>query len=115
MLSTEGIVLPAKVIRRGIETYTMHVEQGSTVIETPLREQRIASVFRGFGPKGTTNEEFESFDNYLLSECVAKGANKIHDKVKEVVRTPKGILIKTKNYQLLMSTGNMKLLQNSFD
>ncbi len=108
MLSTEGIVLPSKVIRRGIETYTMHVEQGTTVIETPLREQRIASVFRGFGPKGTTNEEFESFDNYLLEECVKKGANKIHDKVKEVVRTPNGVLLRTKKafekeYDLVVS------------
>lgn len=108
MLSTEGIVLPSKVIRRGIESYTMHVEQGTTVIETPLREQRIASVFRGFGPKGTTNEKFDSFDNYLLSKCVEKGANKIHDKVKEVVRTPNGVLVKTKKafekeYDLVVS------------
>ena len=43
MLSTEGIVLPSKVIRRGIESYTMHLEHGNTVIETPLKEQRIAS------------------------------------------------------------------------
>ena len=37
-LSTEGIVLPSSVIQRGIESYTLHLEQGSTVIETPFNE-----------------------------------------------------------------------------
>lgn len=96
-LSTEGIVLPPQVIRRGIESYTMHVENGTAVIDTPLREQRIASVFRGFGPKGAVTDEFDSFDNYLLNLCIQKGANKIYDKVKQVTRTPNGILIQTKN------------------
>jgi flavin-dependent dehydrogenase len=108
MLSTEGIVLPSKVIRRGIESYTMHVEQGTTVIDTPLHEQRIASVFRGFGPKGSVSEEFDSFDNHLLNLCIKKGANKIHDKVKQVTRTEKGVLIQTKKafekeYDLVVS------------
>lgn len=107
-LATEGIVLPPRVIRRGIESYTMHTEQGSTVIETPLQEQRIASVFRGFGPKGSVSEEFDSFDNFLLNLCVSKGANKILDKVKHVERTQNGILLKTKNqlekeYDLVVS------------
>ena len=31
-LSAEGIVLPANVIRRGIESYTLHLETGTTVI-----------------------------------------------------------------------------------
>lgn len=107
-LSTEGIILPSNVIRRGIETYTMHVEQGTTIIETPLREQRIASVFRGFGPKGSEADIYESFDNFLLNLCVKKGANKIIDRVNEVSRMPDGILLKTKNsfekkYDLVVS------------
>lgn len=38
MLLTEGIVLPSKVVRRGIESYTLHLEQGKTVIETPDKQ-----------------------------------------------------------------------------
>lgn len=107
-LATEGIVLPHRVIRRGIESYAMHVEQGTVMIDTPLREQRIASVFRGFGPKGSVSEEFDSFDNYLLDLCVKKGANKIHDKVKKVERTDAGIKLSTRNnpekeYDLVVS------------
>ncbi|MCK5102112.1 MAG: hypothetical protein KAR17_04825, partial [Cyclobacteriaceae bacterium] len=49
-LATEGVVLSSDVIRRGIESYTLHLEQGSTVIETPFNEQRIAAMFRGIGP-----------------------------------------------------------------
>jgi len=68
-LSTEGVVLSSGVIRRGIESYTLHLEQGSTVIETPFREQRIAAMFRGIGPLGTKDKDGESFDNYLLDLC----------------------------------------------
>jgi len=96
-LSTEGIVLPPNVIRRGIESYVMHVEQGSTVIETPLKQQRIASVFRGFGPRGTSSKDFESFDNFLLNLCIEKGANKIIDRVNVVSRVDNGILLETKS------------------
>jgi len=107
-LSTEGIVLPSNVIRRGIDSYTMHVEQGTTVIETPLQEQRIASVFRGFGPRGSVVDHFDSFDNFLLKLCVEKGANKIVDRVNDVSRVPDGVLLKTKSafekkYDLVVS------------
>ena len=74
-LSTEGIVLPSTVIRQGIESYTLHVEQGTAVIETPLQEQRIASMFRGLGPLGSEYTDIHSFDNHLLDLCKKKGAN----------------------------------------
>lgn len=114
-LATEGIVLPSRVIRRGIESYTMHLEQGTTVIDTPLKEQRIASVFRGFGPKGSVSEEFDSFDNFLLNLCVEKGATKIFDKVKQVERTENGIKLTTlkaleKEYDLVVSAVGLNRL-----
>ena len=67
-LSAEGVVLPSKVIQRGIESYKLHLENGSAVIETPLQEQRIAAMFRGFGPNGSTDSELEGFDNELYFE-----------------------------------------------
>jgi len=97
MLSTEGIILPSNIIRRGIDSYTMHLEQGSIKIETPLHEQRIASVYRGSGPKGTEKSELESFDNHLLQLCKKKGANIIIDRVIDIERVPDGIIVKTKN------------------
>lgn len=86
MLSTEGIVLPSNVIQKGIETYTLHLESGSVVIETPFHEQRIASVYRGLGPKGAVSVDDISFDNYLVGLCGEKGATIIHDRVAEMKR-----------------------------
>jgi flavin-dependent dehydrogenase len=102
MLSTEGIVLPSNVIRAGIESYTMHLEQGTTLIETPLKEQRIASMFRGFGPLNSTANETLSFDRYLLELCEKKGARLIQDKVLDLEKETDGIIVKTKK------TGNNK-------
>lgn len=116
-LSAEGIVLPTSVIRRGIESYTMHLENGSVKIETPFREQRIASVYRGFGPKGSSDSNYESFDEHLLYLCKEKGASVVHDRVKELERQEDGIIVKCakadyKKYDLVVgSVGlNMKAL-----
>jgi len=80
-LATEGVVLSSDVIRRGIESYTLHLEQGSTVIETPFNEQRIAAMFRGIGPLGADDKAGDSFDNYLLDLCKKSGAKVIPDRV----------------------------------
>ena len=69
MMSTEGIVLPENVIRRGIESYEMHLETGRTGLETPVNEKRIAAVYRGFGPKGAQDTSLTSFDDYLIKIC----------------------------------------------
>ena len=98
-LSTEGVVLPSGVIRRGIESYTMHLEQGSTLIETPFQEQRIAAMFRGIGPLGADNKEDDSFDNYLLELCKKGGAKVIQDRVTSAIRTADGVTLQTKSEQ----------------
>ena len=96
MLSTEGIVLPPNVVRRGIESCTMHLEQGSTIINTPFREQRIASMFRGFGPLNSTDDQTLSFDRYLLGLCEQKGAVLIQEKVTDLEKKPDGVILTSK-------------------
>lgn len=59
----------------------MHTEQGIRVIDSPSNEHRIASVFRGCGPRGCLDTSQRGFDNYLLGLCKDKGANVIHEKV----------------------------------
>lgn len=118
MLSAEGIVLPSNVIRKGIESYTLHLEQGSTVIDAPFKEQRIAAMFRGLGPKGSMNDDLHSFDNYLLELSAKKGANIIKDRVTEIEKTHNAIIIKTKNnfekhYDLVV--GAVGLNQKTFE
>lgn len=96
-LSAEGIILPSEVIRRGIETYTLHLEQGSTKIETIFQEQRIASMFRGSGPLGSSDRSRKSFDGYLLELCQKKGAVIKEEKVTDAKMLDEGVLLETKN------------------
>ena len=95
-LSVDGILIPKEVIQRSINSYTLHIEQGKAIIQTPSQEHRIASVFRGCGPRGCTRQPERSFDNYLLSLCEKKGANIIRQKVSELEREERGILVKSK-------------------
>jgi flavin-dependent dehydrogenase len=53
-------------------------------IETPLKEMRIAAVYRGGGPKGSTDLEWGSFDGYLLKLARFKGAHLLDDRVVDV-------------------------------
>jgi flavin-dependent dehydrogenase len=92
-LATDGIVIPSEVIQRGINTYTMHTEQGTRRIHAPSDEQRIASVFRGCGPRGCLDRNIRGFDNYLLGLCQEKGAHVIPEKVNTLERTADGILV----------------------
>jgi len=98
-LATEGVVLSSDVIRRGIESYTLHLEQGSTIIETPFNEQRIAAMFRGIGPLGSDDKDGDSFDNYLLDLCKKSGAKVIPDRVTAAIRTADGVTLTTKSEQ----------------
>ncbi len=92
-LATDGVVIPSDIIQRGINTYTMHTEQGTRVIHTPTDEHRIASVFRGCGPKGCLDKSQRGFDNYLLNLCEKSGARIIRKKVTSLERLEDGIRV----------------------
>jgi flavin-dependent dehydrogenase len=85
-LAAEGIKLPDNVVRRGIDSYVLHTDQGTVRISTPSNERRIASVYRGAGPRGESHSDWLSFDGYLMDLAVAKGANWIHAKVERIDR-----------------------------
>jgi len=98
-LSTDGLILSSTVIRREIESYTLHLEQGNTVINTPFTEQRIATMFRGIGPLESDENDGESFDNHLLELCKNRGARVIHERVTDAMRVADGIMLTTNNKQ----------------
>ncbi len=66
-LATDGINLPPKVVQRGIDSYILHMDVGDVTIETPVHEKRIASVYRGSGPRDNKENRWVSFDGYLLN------------------------------------------------
>jgi len=84
LLATEGIVLPPTVVQRGIDSYVLHMDVGTVRIETPVREKRIAAVFRGNGPRGTDGAEFQSFDGFLLEMARRRGARVVRRLVRGV-------------------------------
>lgn len=111
MLSADGIILPQQVIRRGIETYTLHLEHGSTVIEAPKFEKRIVSMFRGSGPNGSDVSDIQSFDGFLQELCTNKGAMVLHERVIDAIAEPDGITIITtksrKKYDLVVGAAGL--------
>ncbi|MBT8179436.1 MAG: hypothetical protein HKP60_09985 [Eudoraea sp.] len=92
-LATDGLVIPSDIIQRGINTYTMHTEQGTRTIHAPTDERRIASVFRGCGPRGCLDKSLKGFDNYLLGLCQEKGVRLIREKVTLLERSKDGVMV----------------------
>ena len=81
ILAADGINIPTDVVRRGIDSYVMHMDVGSVKIATPLHEKRIAAMYRGAGPRGTKGVNWGSFDAFLQNLAIEKGAKLISSRV----------------------------------
>ena len=84
ILATEGIRIPATVVKRGLDSYILHTEAGSVRIDTPVHEKRIGAIHRGSGPLGSRGMEGSSFDGYLRDLTIKKGVNLVRDQVKNL-------------------------------
>ncbi|MEO5350498.1 MAG: hypothetical protein H7836_12745 [Magnetococcus sp. YQC-3] len=77
LLAAEGIALPQSVVIDTINAYVLHTDEESACIEAPRREMRIATLFRGAGPRGAEHQRplpWRSFDLHLLELAIEKGA-----------------------------------------
>ncbi len=86
-LAAEGINLPPLVVQRGIEAYVLHTSGLPVVsIPTPADELRIATVYRGGGPRAPETDEHTwiSFDGFLLEMARRKGARLLPQRVTEL-------------------------------
>jgi CRP-like cAMP-binding protein/flavin-dependent dehydrogenase len=83
-LAVEGINLPTSVVQRGIEFNMLHLDIGSVQIQTPRHEKRIATTFRGAGPRSPGECRVCGLDGYLMQAAIAKGARQIPCRVNEV-------------------------------
>jgi len=75
ILAAEGINLPPQVVQRGIESYVVHMDVGSVDIRAMSGEQRIATLYRGNGPREGGEAPRESFDGFLQGMAIEQGAN----------------------------------------
>lgn len=102
VLAMEGISLPSALVRRGIDSYKLHMEMGSVSIGTPQYEQRIGTVYRGTGPRETTVIQGDSFDRFLLNLAVERGASVIRERVSDILWSDDGRPeVKTRTSSLL--------------
>jgi CRP-like cAMP-binding protein/flavin-dependent dehydrogenase len=83
-LAVEGINLPTTVVQRGIECNMLHLDIGSIQIKTQRPEKRIATTFRGAGPRDLKKYWGVGLDGYLLQTAITKGARHIPHRVTEV-------------------------------
>jgi flavin-dependent dehydrogenase len=84
IMATEGIVLPRRVVQRGVESYIVHMDVGDVAIESPVHEQRIAALYRGNGPREGCEASLESFDGYLQEMATGLGANVVRKLITNV-------------------------------
>ena len=91
-LAVEGINIPPEVVQRGINSYVLHTQKGDVYIESPASEKRIATVYRGGGPRGIKIKERESFDDYLLKCAVHEGATHVPLRIDGIKNGDKPIL-----------------------
>ncbi|OGP83351.1 MAG: hypothetical protein A2V87_09235 [Deltaproteobacteria bacterium RBG_16_58_17] len=83
-LSIEGIELPPDVVQRGVNSFVLHTSSDTAIMHAPFNEMRIATVYRGGGPRGASNVYWKSFDNYLLELAKSHGAQVISEKLTDL-------------------------------
>ena len=84
-LKEEGIFLPEKRIINRVEGYCLHVDSERLDLSCAENEKnKIATVFRGNGPRYSTFPETVSFDDFLLSWAQDRGAEVIPFPVWEI-------------------------------
>jgi len=121
-LATEGINLPSTVVQRGIDSYIIHTPDGDTSIRTAMDERRIATVYRGAGPKDIKESDWRSFDGHLLSLAIDRGASHKQEKVTGITRQNGKLEVygkddRSNDYDLAVIAGglspnNMKIIEN---
>lgn len=90
-LAMDGIYLPPEVIQRSMDSYVLHNDAGQVRLKTPDLERRIATTFRGLGPKQGGNGDWLSFDGFLLGQAIARGANLVQKRVDGIDRADERI------------------------
>ena len=83
-LARLGVEIPEGVIQANLRSYALQLNQDLIPIQQPDRGRRIVSVYRGGGPRLIQNGPINSFDDFLLSEAVRRGATRIRARVGRV-------------------------------
>jgi flavin-dependent dehydrogenase len=91
-----GLSVPPRVIQETIEEYRVHILGQTIRLPQPHPGRKILSVYRGRGPRTHQGEPIESFDSYLISEAVARGAVYVPERVRSL-GWDRGPLVRTES------------------
>jgi flavin-dependent dehydrogenase len=83
-LARLGVVIPQGVIQATLRSYALQLDHELVPIHQPDPARRIVSVYRGGGPRLNQSGPIDSFDDFLLSEAVRRGATRIRARVGRV-------------------------------
>jgi flavin-dependent dehydrogenase len=83
-LSELGLSIPDDIVQADLQSYNIHLDHQSIHLERPDPTRRIVSVYRGGGPRHGQPVPEASFDQFLLSQAVNRGALHIPRRVREV-------------------------------
>ena len=83
-LSELGLSIPDEVVQADLQSYNIHLDHQSIRLIRPDPSRRIISVYRGGGPRRVQEAPEASFDEFLLSQAVKRGAVHIPHRVREV-------------------------------
>jgi flavin-dependent dehydrogenase len=83
-LSELGLSIPDDIVQADLQSYNIHLDHQSILLNRPDPTRRIVSVYRGGGPRKVQDAPEASFDEFLLSQAINHGALHIPHRVREV-------------------------------
>jgi flavin-dependent dehydrogenase len=108
-LSELGLSIPDQVIQAELQSYNIHLDHQSIRLNRPDPSRRIISVYRGGGPRRVQEAPEASFDEFLLSQAIDRGALHIPHRVREVTWERQPVVYTTSDHYpaslLVLATG----------
>jgi flavin-dependent dehydrogenase len=89
--------IPDTIVQADLQSYNIHLDHQSIHLESPDPSRRIVSVYRGGGPRLVEDIPEASFDHFLLSEAVKRGAIHVPHSVREVKWTGQPVIYTSLN------------------
>jgi flavin-dependent dehydrogenase len=83
-LSELSISIPEEIVQADLQSYNIHFDHQSIHLNRPDPSRRIISVYRGGGPRLVQGDPEASFDQFLLSQAVRRGAVQVPHRVRDV-------------------------------
>jgi flavin-dependent dehydrogenase len=83
-LDALNLALPPDVVMGRINVYTVHWNDHHIPIDPPDATRQVLSVYRSGGPRHSPFAPVTGFDQFLLDQARARGAQVLHERVEKI-------------------------------